>query len=336
MSPRVAPVERGCPAPGLARPIRGVGLSLPAWASAGSDEGDAAFPAGCPMWSLVWEFPAVPWALMAQPPRGALVIPERAWRSPADLYAWDRAVGALAAQPRWLVVRGEEGSTTLGDTAREILTRYQRLVPRTNAASSGATFRRVLAAHQSLHDQSLPLVRADYDHALDVWQWVLRLAPNAGLELQLAALFHDIERLVSEPTRRIEHRAADYRAFKHAHAEAGAKLAADALDACGVERACIDAVARLIHDHERPSWSASSSEAAVLADADALSFFSLNSPGFADYYGAEHTRKKVRYTLGRMSSGAVRRLTSIRLRDDIRHELSEAARREAALGQGAA
>jgi hypothetical protein len=74
----------------------------------------------------------------------------------------------------------------------------------------------------------------------------------------------------------------------------------------------------------------------VLADADALSFFSLNSPGFADYYGAEHTRKKVRYTLGRMSSGAVRRLTSIRLRDDIRHELSEAARREAALGQGAA
>lgn len=334
MSERAACAERRASFR-LPRPIRGVALSLPAWAGA-STEVAAPFAEGCSMWSLVWEFPSVRWAVSAQPLAGALVIPERAWRSPADLYAWDRAIGALTGQPRWLVVRGEEGSMTLGDTAREILTRYQRLVPRSNGASSSATFRRVLAAHQALHDLTLPLVSADYDHALDVWQWVLRLAPGAGVELQLAALFHDVERLVSEPKQRIEHRAPDYRAFKDAHAEAGAALAASVLAGCGVERTCREAVARLIREHERPSWSASSSEAAVLSDADALSFFSLNSPGFADYYGAEHTRKKVRYTLGRMSSDAVRRLGTIRLRDDIRHELSEAARRDAVPRQGAA
>jgi hypothetical protein len=280
------------------------------------------------MWALVWEFPSVPWAVMAEAPREALVIPERAWRSPADLYAWDRVIGTLCDTPRWLVVRGEDGSTTLGDTAREIMTRYQRLVPRTNDVSSTPEFRRVLSAHQLLHDVSSPLVRADYDHALDVWQWALRLAPNAGLELQLAALFHDVERLVSEPERRVEHRARDCRAFENAGPEAGAKLACDVLDACGIDGDCVARVAALILAHERPRCGAPASDAALLADADALSFFSLNSPGFADHYGAEHTRKKVRFMLGRMSSGAVRRLASIRLRDDIRRELLEATRLE--------
>lgn len=304
--------------------IRGVGLLMPTLAGRrGGDAGRAVFR---PMWTLVCEFPSVPWALMGAPPRDALVIPERAWRSPADLYAWDRAIGALVARPEWLVVRGEDDSTTLLETAQQILTRYQRFVPRSNAASSTTTFRRVLAAHQALHDLSLPLVSADYDHALDVWQWTLRLAPNASLELQLAALFHDIERLVSEPKQRIEHRALDYRAFKNAHAEAGARLAADVLDSCGIERARVARVAQLIHDHEQRRSAVRADEAAFLADADALSFFSLNSPGFADYYGAEHTRKKVRYTLGRMSPAAMRRLANLRLRVDIRHELLEAAR----------
>ena len=52
---------------------------------------------------------------------------------------------------------------------------------------------------------------------------------------------------------------------------------------------------------------------ALLNDADALSFFSLNSWGFVAYHGDEHTRKKVTYTLERMSPGAVRHLTGLRL-----------------------
>src|SRR5205814_582070 len=84
-------------------------------------------------------------------------------------------------------------------------------------------FDKVLARHCELHDMNKPLVAADFDHARDTWRWVLRLAPHASLAVQVAALFHDVERLASESEARIEHRAADYEAFKKAHAAAGAR-----------------------------------------------------------------------------------------------------------------
>ena len=313
-------------------PIRGVGLSMEAWARHCSSLTPLA---ACPMWALSCEFPAVPWALMALPPSDALVIPESVWRaSPADFYQWDRAMSTLHEAPRWLIVHADDDQGTLDQTAREILTRYQRLAPRTNAASASPAFRRVLSGHRVLHDLSMPLVKADFEHALDVWQWVLRLAPNAGLAVQLAALFHDIERLISEPQRRIEHTAADYQAFKNAHAEQGARLAEQVLCACDIDAATRGEVARLIRQHELPHEPARAGDLQLLADADALSFFSLNSPGFADYYGPEHTRKKVRYSLGRMSSEAVRRLAAVRLREDVARYLTEAARVEATVTLG--
>lgn len=312
------------------RPIRGVALSMEGWARSCATDETVAVIASTPMWALQWEFPAVPWALMGPPPGDALVIAEDAWRSaPADFQHWDRAMAALCEQPRWIVVRADNDGDTLSDTARQILTRYQRLVPRSNDASSTPVFQKVLSGHRALHDLSLPLVKADYDHALDVWQWILRLMPNAGLALQLAGLFHDIERLITEAKRRIEHTATDYQAFKNAHADAGATLTLEVLEACGIDHETAEQTARLIREHELPHQPGRSRDACVLADADALSFFSLNSPGFADYYGPEHTHKKVRHTLGRMSSDAVRRLSAVRLREDLARHLADAARAEA-------
>jgi hypothetical protein len=167
-------------------------------------------------------------------------------------------------------------------------------------------------------------VRADYDHALDVWQWILRLNPGASLGLQLAGLFHDIERLASEADERIEQKAPDYQAFKDTHARAGARLAAQVLDESGIAAADVGRVERLIQEHERPLASPRDADLATLADADALSFFSLNSPGFADYYSAEHTRKKVRYSLRRMTAAAQLRLPEMRLRPDIAALVAEA------------
>jgi len=311
--------------------MQGVGLATRGWALERLSL-EALSPAVAqPMWALSAEFPAVRWALMALPPSDALIIAASAWRAaPADLPRWDRAVSALARRPRWLVVVGDDADT-LPQTAREILTRYQRLVPRTNTHSATPVFRRVLSGHRAMHDLDKPLVRADYDHALDVWQWLLRLAPMAGLAAQLAALFHDIERLASEADQRVEHTAPDYQGFKDAHAAQGARMAAEVLAACGVDSATCAEVASLIREHERPHRGARRADLELLADADALSFFALNSSGFADYYGAEHTRRKVRYSLGRMSAAALCRLGEVRLREDIAAYLDEAA----ALARGA-
>lgn len=156
---------------------------------------------------------------------------------------------------------------------------------------------RVLARHRALHDLSLPLVRADFDHALDTRRWLVRLEPRASFAAQAAALFHDIERIESESTRRVEQHAASYDAFKDAHARRGAEIAREALLAAGVDEATTRRAAWLIERHERPGEDA---ELRLLNEADALSFLSLNSAGFLDHYGVDHTRMKIARSLGRL------------------------------------
>lgn len=244
------------------------------------------------------------------------------WNDPTfDLWAFDRALDR-AAESKVLTIELVGPAAALPCAALEVLTRGQRLVSRRNAASEVEVFDAVLERHRALHDLSLPLVRADFDHALDVWQWVLRLDPQASVAVQIAALFHDVERLVSEAERRVEQHAVDYQAFKDRHAAGGAELAAAALREAGVTDDVVNAAAELIAKHERRS---EESELALLNDADALSFFSLNSAGFADYYGPEHTRRKIAYSLNRLGARARGYLDQLHLRADVRAMLGRAA-----------
>jgi hypothetical protein len=179
-----------------------------------------------------------------------------------------------------------------------------------------------LARHRALHDLEKPLVRADYEHALDTWRWVLTLQPEAGLAVQFAALFHDVERLASEADVRIEHRAADYQEFKDNHARIGAAWTDEILGELGIDPAVRQAAVRLVGRHERPpepgvAEDPDAEDLALLNDADALSFFSLNSPGYWSYYGPEATRRKVAWTLARMRPEARRRLAGMDLHPEV-------------------
>lgn len=248
-----------------------------------------------------------------------------------DVDAWIEGRLALEVLDRWFdgVAPGDPFALVLSTTdarrlapaALEILTRIQRILDRRNAASESALFDRILAVHRELHDLERPLVRADYDHALDTWQWLLRLEPDASFALQTAALFHDVERLLSEAEQRVEQHAADYQAFKDAHARRGASFVFRLLEQIGVDGALAERVRALIALHERP---APDEELRLLNDADALSFFSLNSSGFLDYFGFEHTRKKVAYTVRRMHPCTRSRLSTLRLRPEVASMLSYA------------
>jgi hypothetical protein len=185
---------------------------------------------------------------------------------------------------------------------------------RRNPASAGPDFDRILVGHRVLHNLQRPLVKADHDHALDTWQWILELDPDAGLAVQAAALFHDIERLDSEAGARIEHRAPDYQAFKDEHARKGALVAARALAGAGLPPSEIAHVTDLVAGHERPL---ARGEAALLADADVLSFFSCNIQGFLRYYGPSHTQLKVAWSIGRLRPEARRMIERIRFDRDV-------------------
>lgn len=195
-----------------------------------------------------------------------------------------------------------------GRSALELLTRYQRLLP-LPPEQSWPGLDDILSAHRALHDLQKPLVRADFDHALDTWRWLLRLSPTAPPSLQLAALFHDIERLESEPDARSEHLAPDYATFKARHAARGGDLTERTLSGLGLGRRLVERAAELVARHERPGNDA---QLGLLNDADALSFFSLNSWGYLRYFGVAQTFHKVGYTLARMSYRARDRLESLR------------------------
>jgi hypothetical protein len=243
--------------------------------------------------------------------RRVLIAAEQ-WLAPvADPALIDAAVASAAragAFSIWLWA-GAKKAPQLLTAAMEIATRCQRFLPGRNEHSRDALFERIAALHHALHDLSLPLVAADYDHALDTHRWLLRLCPDASLAVQVAALFHDVERLTSESRIRIEQHAPDYVAFKLAHAKAGAALAADTLEEAGAPPELIERVSQLIAGHERPSGDA---ELELLNEADALSFFSLNASGFVAYYGPAHTELKVRYTLARLSKRGRTALGSFR------------------------
>jgi hypothetical protein len=253
------------------------------------------------------------------------VVVDEAWDAPdADLLAFDAAIHGAEDAPFDLVLRCRRPS--------QCLLRWQRLFPATNGHSRARPFQAALAAHASLHDRSLPLVRADLDHAHDVWQWTLRLDPDASVEVQLAALLHDVERLESEPTRRVEHLAADYDAFKAAHARRGAELARDLLGAL-FPSDVVDRVADLVAAHE--GRAGGDRDLALLADADGLSFFGLNSAGYLRWFGPDQTRRKVAWTLRRLSTTALPWLAELKLPRGVAEAALDASRQVATpVGEG--
>jgi hypothetical protein len=264
---------------------------------------------------LAGEFPSVHVRCEDGDGRAAHVRASEWHRRDFDHWQFDERIDALADATLLL-----EDDNAAPDFALEVLTRCQRAVARRNLHSDAPLFDRVLARHRALHDLSRPLVRADYNHALDVWQWMVRLDSSASLAAQIAALFHDVERLTSEAERRVEHLAPDYQQFKDAHAREGSAITRRVLEDAGVPAATRARAAELVAAHERTS---SDREVALLNDADALSFFSLNSSGYADYFGPEQARRKVAYSWNRMRPAARAKLPGVRLRDDVRALLDE-------------
>ena len=259
-------------------------------------------------------FPSLDVAFVPAPTDEAFLLDLEDWCDP-KLSFWDFDCCTEEAVAKGATTFALVGaSSALLPSALEALTRCQRLMARCNRHSNGSAFAAARAAHRALYDLKKPLLLADYRHALDTWQWTLRLESEASSALQLAALFHDIERISSEADVRIEHLAASYERFKTAHAVRGAEMTRLVLRQAELGPADVDRVVELVSRHETPRDDV---ELAVLNDADALSFFSLNSAGFIDYYGAAHTLRKIRYTLARMRRTAIAELATIRLRPDV-------------------
>jgi hypothetical protein len=221
-----------------------------------------------------------------------------------DLLALDdevwRCIGRHGRCELRLVDDGAE-LDRLAESALQLALRFQRFDPSTNPASATPFFQQILAAHEAMFDRRLPLVAAEHDHALDTWRWVLRLEPHASLSLQLAALLHDVESPdAGRPSDRPDE-TRDYVGFKRAEAEASSRTVVGILESLSTPPPLVDRTRALIAEHEgRASTEPREPAATLLANADALSFFSLGAAGFARHFGLAHTARKVAHGVRRL------------------------------------
>ncbi len=262
------------------------------------------------------EFPTIAVLRSEAPERGDFVLDDFAWRGAFDVGAIDDLVEQ--ARPETIAVRGADAA----GVAMQLLGRYQRFVWRRNKASSSTLFEAVLELHAGLYASQ----RTERDHALDTWQWMIRLDPSVGLAAQIAALFHEVDRLDGTFEERIEHRAHHPNDRSRPDRGRGSVLAS--LRNLGVSEDDVAIVLALVVGTE-----ASSPEAATLDDADALSFLSLMSPHYGDHFGVAQTRRKLMFTLERLSETARSKLAAIRLRPDLERLLASVAGRGSVAGR---
>ncbi len=127
----------------------------------------------------------------------------------------------------------------------------------------------------------------------------MRLQPDAGDTLQLAALAHDIDRAIEEvKVRRADFD--DYDAFKAAHARNGAEILRPMLNACEVARDILDEACRLVEVHEVGGDPSSD----LLKDADSISYFDVNLPLYYQREGWAETKRRSMWGYRRLSTRA--------------------------------
>ncbi|GMQ83607.1 MAG: hypothetical protein BMS9Abin06_0342 [Gammaproteobacteria bacterium] len=155
-------------------------------------------------------------------------------------------------------------------------------------------------------------VPEDPRHADNTLERLLRLQPDAGEALQLAALAHDIDRAIEESKiRRADFD--DYDAFKAAHARHGAELLRPILNACGVTRDIVDETCRLVVAHEVGG----DAKADLLKDADSISYFDVNLPLYYQREGWAETKRRSLWGYRRLSERAKKIVENISYQEEV-------------------
>ncbi len=164
-------------------------------------------------------------------------------------------------------------------------------------------------------------VPEDYRHAENVLEWVMRLSPDAGLALRLAAVGHDIERALPEE-KVVRSAYPSYDAFKKAHAENSARILRRLLRKYPFDDEIIERVCFLVRHHE--FGVEGDREVEVLKDADSLSFFECNLPYYLEREGEEKALERMRWGYRRLSEKGKLLLSQLPLNEELVRKMNAA------------
>jgi hypothetical protein len=190
-----------------------------------------------------------------------------------------------------------------------------------------AVGRRLLAevcAQHAQNDSSIMQgLEGEQAHAFDVLAWVRKLRPDAPSPLCLAALFHDIDRVVTPNVGggfKGIRRGPEYALHKKRHANRSAAFIAPLLRERGFSSGIVDRALFLIVHHDDTG-----EEVAALADADldclvaadGFAFFTSIAPALFAAEGETRTRDKIRFMVEKLPESARLLLREHRLQREV-------------------
>jgi hypothetical protein len=197
------------------------------------------------------------------------------WSHPAaDVRSFDRLFESMQREGECCLVLWCTDWLAGSQSAVELLNRYQRLLPLPGAAVVLPELDVALRTYYALFPLHDVASRERHEVGLDTWRWLLRLTPRVGLELQLAALFHDVALAELETT----------------------------LQQLPLQRGTKQRIVELSLFYDEPGRDP---ELAQLRTARTLSFLSLESWRFERQHGARAARAKAEQLLRRLDNAAL-------------------------------
>lgn len=158
------------------------------------------------------------------------------------------------------------------------------------------TFDHVLADIQAIAKNAAD--KTEYSHLYSVWQWVLKLKPDADIALQLAAIGHDIDRCFEDRRKRRQD-FATYDEYKKEHALLSAQIMCDILRKHNLDEDTIAKVKYMIENHEVGG----EGDVEVLKEADSITFFN-SILQYRQKHTHAQTIDKIRFMYDRLNDKA--------------------------------
>ena len=166
-----------------------------------------------------------------------------------------------------------------------------------------ALLKGICAAHRGNDAGIMQGVDGEEGHAVEVLNWVGRLCPNASISLRLAAIFHDVDRIVTPGKGggfKGDRTSQAYHDHKKQHAMRSVDFIMPLLRRHGLKAGIIERAAFLIAHHDDPGKEVETlndPELDVLVTADTFAFFTTIGPRLLAAEGSERTKDKIRFMI---------------------------------------
>ncbi len=174
-------------------------------------------------------------------------------------------------------------------------------------------------------------VDGEREHAIVVLFWVKKLIKNPSIPLQISAVFHDVDRLITPGVGggfKGDRGSKEYLLYKKVHAKRSADYAWQKLEDLGISKDIITKTRFLIEHHDdtvEEIDSYNDRDLGILVAADAFSWFSTTGINLLKKEGKERAKDKLRFILSKTPKFALELLPELNIQnsdlDNLKNEI---------------